>query len=208
MFVSCSVMNALFSWLQKALSRRGCMFFQIMEVLKSVIDIIKYAYCWCSDTAEMCLLFYAENCWDIEFDFNSTVDVSKTSTCEPKKTGTVDKCAFWISLRNKRESKGCGNICCSFRQSLSMKPWIAASKQLGYPQNKGKPCGTRGTGSQPYLRTRACLRLGLCLWLSSSKAHILFALERWPFFSLHWINAKERQEKIKRQIDQRNILVK
>lgn len=208
MFVSYSVMNALFPQLQKALSRRGCMFFQIMEVLKSVIDIIKYVYCWCSDTAEMCLLFYAENWWDIEFDFNSTVDVSKTSTCEPNKAGTVDKCPFWISLRNKSESKVCGNICCSFRQSLCMKPWLAGSEQLGYPQNEGKHCETSGFGSQPYPQTRACLGLGLCLWLSSLKAHILFALERWHFFPLPWISAKEHQEKIIRHIYQRNIFVK
>lgn len=112
------------------------MFFQIMQMLKSVIDIIKYVYCWCSDTAEMCLLFYAENWWDIESDFNSTVDVSKTSTCEPKKAGTVDKCPFWISLRNKSGSNACGNICCHFRQSL--KPWIAASEQLGLSTEWGE----------------------------------------------------------------------
>lgn len=107
------------------------MFFQIMEVLKSVIDTIKYVYCWCSDIAEMCLLFYAENWWGIESDFNSTVDVSKTSAYKPKKAGTVDKCPFWVSLRNKSESDACGNICCGFKQSVCMEAMDSGSELLG-----------------------------------------------------------------------------
>lgn len=107
------------------------MFFQIMEVLKSVIDTINYVYCWCSDTAEMCLLFYAENWWGIESDFNSTVDVSKTSAYKSKKAGTVDKCSFWVSLRNKSESGACGNICCGFKQSVFMEAMDCGSELLG-----------------------------------------------------------------------------
>lgn len=83
--------------------------------MKLVIDIIKYVYCWCSDIVEMCLFFYVENWWDIEFDFNFIVDVSKILICELKKVGIVDKCFFWISFRNKSGSNVCGNICCYFR---------------------------------------------------------------------------------------------
>lgn len=167
MFAPHSVINALFFWSQKTLSPRGCMFFQIMEVWQSVIDIIKYVYCWCSNIAEMCLLFYAENWWDIGSDFNSTVDVSKTSTCEPKKTRTVDKCPFWVSLRRQENQMSVvtyaavsDGVCIE-----TVNSWFKAAQC--YPQNGAKHCGAGGIGSKPYLRTGICFSLHLCLWLSS-----------------------------------------
>jgi hypothetical protein len=47
-----TIMNAVFLKLQRTLSPRGWMVFQIREVLQSVNDIIKHVYCWCSNRAE------------------------------------------------------------------------------------------------------------------------------------------------------------
>ena len=132
-----------------------------MKVLKSVIDIIKYVYCWYSDLVEMCLPFYAEIWWTIEPDFNSTVDVSKTSTCEPKKVGTVDKCSSWISLRSRSKLIACGNICCGFRQNLCKEAKVQSS--WAFSTEWGKVYRAGGIGSKLYHQTRVCLgSMSLC----------------------------------------------
>lgn len=174
-----------------------------MKVLKSVIDIIKYVYCWYSDLVEMCLPFYAEIWWTIEPDFNSTVDVSKTSTCEPKKVGTVDKCSSWISLRSRSKLIACGNICCGFRQNLCKEAKVQSS--WAFSTEWGKVYRAGGIGSKLYRQTRVCL--GSMPMLSFWEVHVFLVLERWYFFSLCCKNGKGWQKTIFRHIDWRNIFL-
>ena len=173
------------------------MFSQIMEVLKSISDIFKYVYCWCSDTAEMYLLFYAENWWDIESDFNFAGHVSKTSTHEPKKAAAVDKCPFWNSLWNKSESDPLVMYAVASDWVCAWKPWIAGSKMPRNIPDWSQHCGAWGIGFTSGPGFAWCLVYNY-LYLSRRQTFCLFG--KVTFFSTTVDKKRGSEKKIFRHI--------